>query len=75
MLRFSRHAAERMAQRSISANEVEEALAASRIETPGRTARELNLWGETSTGRRLRITVRSDDRLFVITAVAPDEEA
>jgi hypothetical protein len=74
MLRFSRHARVRMQERRISRLEVMEAMMSGVAETPGQTARETNLWGSTRSGRRLRITVRSDDTQFVITVVALGRE-
>jgi hypothetical protein len=62
-----------MRRRGISETEVEEAWQDAGIETPGRSPNETNLWGYTSGRRRLRITVRSRERNFVITVVAPEE--
>lgn len=73
-LRYSRHARERMKERRISHGEVAEASADARVETPGRTPNEINRWGRTKDGRRLRITVRASDKEFVISVVAPEEE-
>jgi hypothetical protein len=63
-----------MHQRMIVTEEVEEAHRNARVQTPGQTANEVNLWGLTTQGRRPRITVRAGDREFVISVVAPDEE-
>ncbi len=63
-----------MARRRISEHEIEEALSGSLSDTPCKTPKERNLFGETKAGRRLRITVRATDRRFIITVVAPDED-
>lgn len=73
-LRYSEHARLQMRRRRVSETEVEEAWREARIETPGRSPNEVNLWGYTSSPRRrLRITVRSHERDYVITVVAPEE--
>jgi hypothetical protein len=72
---FTNHAKEMMEIRRISEAEVEKALENSREETPGRTPLEVNRWGYTDGGRRLRITVRAKrPPEVVITVVAPEEE-
>jgi hypothetical protein len=64
-----------MRERQISTGEVEAAWTDARVETPGRTPNEINRWGRTEAGRRLRITVRANDLKFVISVVAPEEES
>lgn len=68
---YSAHARQRMRERKISRQEVEEALANVYVVTPGTTPRRVNRWGRTSVGRRLRITMYEDDPRFIITVVAP----
>lgn len=74
MVRFSRHARERMQERRVTESEVREALGGVLSETPGKTPAERNLWGSTRQGRRLRITVRAGDPTYVITVVALGKE-
>ena len=57
MLDYTDHAKERMRQRRISREEVEQVHANHHTEKPGNTEKQLNFWGETAVGRRLRITV------------------
>lgn len=63
-----------MLERRVSELEVQEVLDAVETETSGGTTLERNLWGSTSHGRRLRITVRADRPDFVITVVALGKE-
>jgi hypothetical protein len=73
-LRFSGHAQDRLSERRITEEEVEEALDNSQVETPGRTADRVNKWGDTEAGRMLRVTVYRDAPDFVLSVVAPEEE-
>jgi hypothetical protein len=73
-LRFSGHAQDRMRERRITEQEVEEALENSRVETPGHTFDRVNRWGETDGGRMLRITLYHDAQDFILSVVAPTEE-
>lgn len=71
---LTNHAKDMMKLRRISRKEVEEAFIDAQVETPGRTSREVNRWGYTQDGRRLRITVRARSARVVISVVAPEEE-
>ncbi|MDK3255076.1 DUF4258 domain-containing protein [Blastococcus capsensis] len=76
-LRFSGHARRRMAARRIDAAEVEEALAApdlvhaSQEHPDERTV----IRGRTSTGRRLKVVVLTDDKEYVVTVADQGSEA
>lgn len=76
-VRCSGHARRRMAQRGITATEIEEAAA-----DPSRTTfpsaelpqERLVILGETRAGRRLKLVVLADDNEFVITVADRDSE-
>lgn len=51
------HAKERMAERGITPQEVEEALNDTYMSTPGRPPGRINRFGTTAADRRLRITL------------------
>lgn len=73
MANFSRHALEKMAQRGITREEVEAALARpAGHPTPGQPG-TIWIWGHAGS-RILKVCVRVHDRQFVITAVWPGEE-
>jgi hypothetical protein len=72
-MEYSAHAKERMADRRISKEEVEEAAAAVYMTTPGHPTDRVNLWGKTKAGKRLRITVPRERRDFVITVAEVEE--
>jgi hypothetical protein len=66
------HAAQRLSQRSITKEEVEEALTAPDYTYPGRQG-ELNLVKVLGKGRRIRVVAKpKKDRMKVITAIVFD---
>jgi uncharacterized protein DUF4258 len=74
-MRYSRHATEQMAERTIAAHEVEEAVA--NPETTYTQRRpdgdRLVVLGITVAGRRLKVVLRAADPDFVITTADRDE--
>ena len=68
---FGAHARQRMRERGISEEEVEEAQRNVYAVTPANRPDRVNLWGRTEAGRRLRITTYRDNPRFIITVVAP----
>jgi hypothetical protein len=75
-LRFTAHARRQMERRSITATEVDEALAAAETSYPSAQHPDTRLvvLGTTNTGRRLKVVVAQDDPHYVITAAARDED-
>jgi uncharacterized DUF497 family protein len=75
-MRYSRHAIEQMAERAISAHEVEEAVA--NPETTYTQSKpdddRLIILGTTAMGRRLKVVLRAADPDFVITTADRDED-
>ena len=79
MLRYAHHARRRMAGRSISEAEVEEAWSARHVTArePARARRSgdvLVIRSALRSGRRLKVVVSADDERFVITVADQDEE-
>ena len=70
-MRFSRHAQQRMAQRRITAAEVNDALERPDTTYGGRPEGRLVVLGRTSAGRRLKIVLAGD----VVVTVADRDEA
>ncbi len=62
-----------MVKRRITEAEVVQAMGNANIETPGASQDRMNLWGETTTGRRIRVTTYRNYPEFIISVVAPEE--
>lgn len=73
-MRYSRHAIEQMAERTIAAHEVEEAVANPKATyTQSRPDGDRVVLGTTAAGRRRKVVLRAADPDFVITTTDRDE--
>lgn len=71
MVRFSRHARDRMAARDITESDVEAALARQLRQEPGESG-SIWVFGHGADGSVVKVCVSSDDRQWVITVARPD---
>ena len=71
MIRYDKHARDRMEERGVTEQDVELALRRRRRVTPGPLGR-IWIWGY-SGGRELKVGVSTYDQQYVITVAWPDE--
>ena len=70
---YSEHAQLRMRERNISPQEVDDALANTFLPPPGIPSVRGHVWGTTSEGRHLRVTLSKTRERFVVSVVAPED--
>jgi hypothetical protein len=72
VIQYTDHAEDRMAERGVTKQDVEQALRRRSRVTPGPPGR-LWVWGYARSGRMLKVGVSSHDQEFVTTVAWPDD--